>query len=362
VDWNLGNPVAPDATLDGYVQTAANNSRRSTGYMDTDGIRAMGYYDGNDLNYYYYMASSFGTSDRWFSSALTRTQPNRMYLIAGTSHGLVYPLPSGATPVDVKTIFEELQNAGLTWKIYVNSQGTPCSDTDSSCLIKYSEIDWFAYGKVIAGDPSLLANIQSVNQYLQDAKDGTLPSVALIEPAYGAGLDEHPTVEVTSPTRIQDGAKYVSTLINTLMNSPSWQDSAFILTFDEGGGLYDHVAPIPLPHPDGIPPSDLIQNPPDICVVEAGPNCDFVYSGYRVPLLVVSPFAKKHYVSRTATDFTAILKLIETRFNLPSLTNRDAAAMDMTEFFDFTNVPWAAPPSSVPAQATNGACYLDRLP
>ncbi|HZE27660.1 MAG TPA: alkaline phosphatase family protein, partial [Terriglobales bacterium] len=87
----------------------------------------------------------------------------------------------------------------------------------------------------------------------------------------------------------------------------------------------------------------------------------FVYTGYRVPLIVVSPFTKKHYVSHTAADYTAILKLIETRFNLPALTRRDAAQMDMTEFFDFTNPPWATPPSP-PAQNTGGACYLDRLP
>jgi phospholipase C len=74
-----------------------------------------------------------------------------------------------------------------------------------------------------------------------------------------------------------------------------------------------------------------------------------------VPLLVVSPFTKKNYVSHTVADYTAILKLIETRFNIPSLTQRDAAQMDMTEFFDFQNVPWATPPTP-PAQNTGGTC------
>jgi phospholipase C len=369
VDWNLGNPVAKDATLDGFVSTAADDSRRNTGYMDVNGIRAMGYYDSTDLNYYYFMASSFATSDRWFSPVMSRTQPNRMYLIAGTSQGHVYPPPAG-TFVTAKTIFEELESAGLSWKIYVPSQSTanssPCADSDSACLINYSEIGWFTFGQTMKGNSALLAHVQSINQYLQDVKNGTLPNVALIEPAYGAGLDEHPTVNVTPPavpTRIQLGAQYVSNLINSLMNSPSWKDSAFILTFDEGGGLYDHVAPFtPVPNPDGMPPSDLFQNPPDICVLQSGPNCDFVYTGYRVPLIVVSPFAKKNYVSHTSTDYTAILTLIEKRFNLPHLTKRDAASMDMTEFFDFANVPWATPPGSVPAQATGDPCYLDRLP
>ena len=161
------------------------------------------------------------------------------------------------------------------------------------------------------------------------------------------------------------GAQYVSTLIGALMQSPSWKDSVFILTYDEFGGFYDHVAPQKTVSPDGIPPQDLLPGPPpngpDICVQGKGPTCDFVYTGFRVPVIVISPFAKKHYVSHTPADYTAWLKLIETRFNLPSLTKRDAAQMDMTEFFDFTNVPWRVPPTT-PAQPTNGPCYQDHLP
>ena len=76
---------------------------------------------------------------------------------------------------------------------------------------------------------------------------------------------------------------------------------------------------------------------------------------------MISPFSKKHYVSHTVADYTALLKFIETRFNLPTLTARDAAQMDMTEFFDFADEPWATPPKP-PAQPTNGPCYLDHLP
>jgi phospholipase C len=111
--------------------------------------------------------------------------------------------------------------------------------------------------------------------------------------------------------------------------------------------------------PDGIPPSDL--QPGDVCTSASGPTCDFVYTGYRVPLIVISPFTKKNYVSHTTADLTAILKLIETRFNVPALTKRDAAQMDMSEFFDFVNPPWATPPSP-PAQNVSGPCYLDHLP
>ena len=140
----------------------------------------------------------------------------------------------------------------------------------------------------------------------------------------------------------------MSSLINGLMVSTSWKDSAFILTYDEFGGLYDHVSPQPAISPDGIKPVDLL--PGDICTTTTGPTCDFIYTGYRVPLIVVSPYTKKNYVSHTVADTTAILKLIETRFNVPALTKRDAAQIDMTEFFDFSNPVWMTPPSP-PAQS-----------
>ena len=101
--------------------------------------------------------------------------------------------------------------------------------------------------------------------------------------------------------------------------------------------------------------------PGDICTTTSGPLCDFTCTGYRVPLIVVSPYAKKNYVSHTVADYTAILKLIETRFNLPAINARDKAQTDMTEFFNFTNPAWMTPPTP-PAQTTSGPCYLDHLP
>lgn len=117
--------------------------------------------------------------------------------------------------------------------------------------------------------------------------------------------------------------------------------------------LYDHVPPQATVNPDGIAPIDL--QPGDICTSGTGANCDFNYTGFRIPMIVVSPFTKRNYVSHSVADYTAILKLIETRFDLPSLTKRDAAQIDMTEFFDFQNVPWATPPSP-PVQANSGTC------
>ena len=190
-------------------------------------------------------------------------------------------------------------------------------------------------------------------------QNGTLPQVALIEPASPAGLDEHGSDSDQYPINIQLGAQFVESLINALMTSVSWTDSAFILTYDEGGGLYDHVAAQPAKSPDGIKPVDLM--PGDICTGATGPTCDFTYTGYRVPLLVISPYTRKHYVNHQVADYTAILKLIETRFNLPALTKRDAAQMNMTAFFNFNTPLWMTPPKP-PAQSASGPCYLNPLP
>jgi phospholipase C len=198
-----------------------------------------------------------------------------------------------------------------------------------------------------------------MTQYFNDVKNGTLPQVAIIEPASAAGLDEHGSDYDQYPIDIQLGANYVSSLINALMTSVSWKDSAFILTFDEFGGLYDHVAPQPAVSPDGIKPQDLLTG--DICTTSTGPTCDFTYTGYRLPLLVVSPYTRPHYVSHTVMDTTAILRLIEARFKLTPLTKRDTAQKSMTEFFNFNNAAWLKPPTP-PAQITSGACYLNKLP
>ena len=354
VDFNLSNPLSGTPTLDGFVWTAAHDARNTPGFSDVTGQRAMAFYDGTDLPYYYFLASNFATSDRWFSPVMTRTQANRMYMLAGTSAGHVYPLPNGAPPLNNSTIFDLLQGAGISWKVYV-------TDLDfATPPIQDSSLNMFA---TAAKFPQ---NIVPISQFMTDLSKGTLPAVAYIDPGYNSGRDEHPGLDDNAPGgSIQIGSQFVSTLINALMQSTSWKDSVFILTFDEFGGFYEHVAPQPAVSPDGIKPMDLLQGPPpngpDICVVNSGPTCDFVFTGYRVPLIVVSPFTRKHFVSHTVADYTAWLKLVETRFGLPRLTQRDAAQMDMTEFFDFTNVPWKTPPTP-PAQPTGGACYLDHLP
>ena len=376
LDWNLDDPSSTTARMDGFVYNAANfaineNAKGANPqYTDTAGVRAMGYYDGSDLNYYYFMASNFATSDRWFAPALDRTQINRMYLYAATSQGYAFPPGTDAAdngPLTAATIFDELDEAGVTWKVYYSDD--TCSsvppDTerpraitrDSSASSNSGACTYLTQLAKYSPPNSLPSNVVPVSQYLADVKAGMLPSVAFIEAGYESGRDEHPS----SGTNVQTGAAYVESLINPLMTSVSWKDSVFILTYDEPGGLYDHVPPVPTVNPDGIAPIDLL--PTDICGTSNDPggfNCDFNYTGYRLPLIVVSPFTKKNYVSHTVADYTAMLKLIETRFSLPALTMRDAAQMDMTEFFDFQAAPWATPPTP-PAQAVNGSCNASVL-
>jgi phospholipase C len=358
VDFNKLDSLSTVYKGDGFAQTAGHEGPIN----DVIGARVMGYYTGDNMNYYYFMASNFATSDRWFSPALSRTQINRQYMLAGTSQGHAYPVTAIDPPLTAKTIVQLLDENHITWKDYVHPLNQPNPCTTASCLIGQSYLNQFTYAStILKNEPQ---NIVPVDQFLTDAQNGTLPQVAFVEPASAEGLDEHPADIGSGAVDIQQGAKFVASLINGFMSSQSWKDSVFFLTWDEGGGFYDHVSPQPMPSPDGIPPKDLRAG--DICLnsdgsINSSPTCNFQYTGYRLPLVVISPFTKKNYVSHTVADYTAILKFIETRFNLKSLTARDAAQMDMTEFFDFNAVPWRTPPTP-PDQLTNGPCYLDHLP
>lgn len=372
-DWsaNFSYPSNIAPQLNGFVESAGNDARQYTAYPvnDTNGLRAMGYFTDSDLNFYYWMATNFATSDRWFAPVMSRTQNNRMYMIAATSQGYAYPIGSNSADQNQLTatpIFEALQNAGITWKIYVNADNTPCStmsgDAQSQCLLTgYSYLNQFTYeGTIIASagqSPDLLQNIVPVTQFTTDAQNGTLPQVAFIEPASQEGLDEHPSDNDAYPVSVQKGAGYAASMIDMLMGTQSWKDSALILTYDEGGGFYDHVQPQTAPVPDQYAyPIDL--QPTDKCdgANQSSGICSFGMTGYRVPMIVISPFSKKNWVSHTVYDTTAVLTLIEKRFGISPLTNRDKMQPDMsTDFFDFANQPWMTPPTP-PLQTTGGVC------
>ena len=332
-DWNHSAPTSAVSLMDGFANSAGNNSRHSGGF-DINGQRVMGYYDETDLPYYYFMATQFAISDRWFSAVMSNTPANRMYAVAATSHGVINkPLVQANVP----TIFDELDTAGISWKNYV--QDYP----------KGSSLRPFpVYAKSVG------TKIAPMTDYFSDLANGTLPQVAFIERDAREGLDEHPG----AGNSVQKGAAYVASIVNALMSSTAWKDSVFFLIYDEGGGFYDHVPPVQTVSPDGIPP---ILGPNDTCAQKSGPTCDFIYTGFRIPNLVISPFAKEHYVDHTPIDSTAILRFIEIRYGLPSLTKRVAAQPDISFFFDFEGKPNLTPPTP-PVQPTHGPCYVSALP
>lgn len=166
-------------------------------------------------------------------------------------------------------------------------------------------------------------------------------------------MDEHPA------NNIQKGAANTAKILNARLASPSWGSSVFILTYDEGGGSYDHVIPAMAVRPASIPPM----------LLSGDAQGDFSHDGFRVPIIVVSPWVRPHLVSHTWRDYTSILRLIETRFSnnvqtVQPLSARDAAADNMMEFFDFTHQSWPTPPSlkTQPVPGTNCNVQLEKAP
>ena len=325
--WNSQHYDYDGGKMDNFMKSG-NALGQST--LDPNGTRAIGYFDWTDFPYYYSLAFQFATSDRWFSSVLGPTDANRMYTFAATSLGWTatpHP-PTGGYPNF--TIFDLLDQAGISWKYYYQFS-TPLH-------IPY----WSIYQK----DPSKFV---PVSNYFTDVKsESTMPAVVFIEEGQ---FDEHPKPNPgtnSPPESVQQGAVLIKSFVDALMQSPTWSTSAFILSYDEGGGLHDHVVPANLPAPDGIPPN---------IVIGTDASGLFNMSGVRVPVAVVSPWTKPSFVSHVVRDHSAILKFIETRFSLPPLTARDAASDDMTEFFNFATPSYPIPPA-MPAQPTTGACTL----
>jgi phospholipase C len=393
---NLGNPRSIDPSnpktmpMNGFVNTAAGGAAYY-GFQDTAGRRAMGYYTEHELNYYYFIAANFAMGDQFYSPNPTNTANNRIYAFGATSQGTVHaPGGSEACPGEIqqissKPIFQVLSENNISWKIYITDLEPTCDPKSGpfplNCAAKSTYLQFFTYMNgshaqppVSGLNPDVLKHLApldcghgttttaehkpyicpvGVTDYFTDVANGTLPSVSFIETGSFSGRDEHPSgkdISVTPPIQriinIQAGAHFSSLIINALMSSPSWKDSVFFWTTDEGGGAFDHVPPAAVPNPDGIKPV--------LCLAkDTHVGGDFTITGFRVPNFIVSPFARKNFVSHTPMDYTAYLKFIETRWNLPNLTQRDLAMPTMEEFFDFPGAPWATPPTP-PAQVTTG--------
>jgi len=409
--------------MDGFVHNAegyAKSCKASGGsicsgdFTDLTGQRAMGYYDQGFLNYYYYMASQFAVSDSWFSPVATKSIGNRIATFTGgTTQGLVKD-PGGddhLSQLDIPNIFEALDQAKISWKVYYTVNQGFCLEEDDcnvSANSEYPATDFsnltYSYQYLYENssgaaciaptelssavgdasdsfciDPNHVAPLAP--QYFTDLTNGTLPSFAFIEAGYGNN-DEHPG----SGQSILEGQAQVAMVVNAFTASSAWKDSVFFFSYDEGGGPYDHVPPVSGHSNDyteaslgAIPDISTIAVNPDSynACVPATPgtptlHCDLVSTdpgansgdaaaangfaaqlGFRLPNIIISPFTRKHYVSHTPMDHTAVIRFVEDRFigNHKYLTNRDAAQPNLLEFFDFTNAPWATPPTP-PAPVT----------
>jgi phospholipase C len=401
---------------EGYAKSCYASGTCSGKFTDLTGLRAMGYYDQTYLNYYYWLASQFAVSDRWFSPVASKSVDNRLATFSGgTTQGLIRD-PGGddhLSALEIPTIFQELDKAHVSWKVYFTVTEGFCLEEDECAggFASYPATFFsnFTYSwqylhtnpgtctaplveSSVIGDASNsfcinLAHVAPISTYYTDLINGTLPSFSFIEPGYGNN-DEHPG----SGQSVLLGQAEVAKLVNALMSSSSWSDSVFFLTYDEGGGPYDHVPPVPGHSNDftdaalgSIPDISTIAVNPDSyipCVPVGGvptTHCDLTATeqgsqptdvsytqgfaaqiGFRVPNAIISPFTRRHYVSHTPIDHTAIIKFVENRFIGPTahLTARDAAQPNLMEFFDFTNVPWAAPPTP-PAPVTKETLGFD---
>ncbi len=252
----------------------------------------MAYFDDRDLPFYYSLAQNFAIADRYFASGLTGTHPNRMFLLSATANGEV---DNHGRNLSWKTIFEVLNEHRISWKYYRDGEGY---------LFLFKSFHDRNFDK-----------IKTIKDYHDDIQNGTLPTVAFLDAPWDV-TDEHP-----AGGNIQKGQKWVGDRIAHLMASDLWKTSAIFLTYDEGGGFYDHVPP-----PKACKPDNKLN--------KIGPWQPDRY-GFRVPFIAMSPYVKRHYVSHMTYDHTSVLKFIETWWNLPALTKRDANANNLLDLFDF---------------------------
>ena len=308
--WNQVHREVDGGAMDHF--TIENGADDPTN--DPSGARAMGYYDETDLPYYYGLARAFAISDRHFASVLANSWTNRLFYLAGTSYGVTSNvLPTHDTDAQgnsLPNLFTELDDAKVTWGFY--AQDIPS--------LELLALTW----------AKNLSHVNDFQQFFTDAAAGTLPEVVFVEGSDfkgGVSPDEDP------PGDPQVGEAMVKSVVDAVTASPLWPHAAIFLSYDEQGGFYDHVPPQPACIPDDIAP-------------EIEPNgfaAQFDQTGLRVPLIVISPYAKRGYVSHVVTDHTSILRFVEARFGLPALTHRDANAVPPFDMFDFAHPDLSVP-------------------
>lgn len=269
----------------------------------------------SDIPNYFAYATNFVLADNMFSSLEGPSFPNHLYTVAAQSAGVISNPSTGLGPAwgcdspanftvevlntsgqitneypcfNVTTLADNLQAAGVPWAYYGPTEGQPG--------YAFVALDAISH---IRNSSTWTTNVLSETQFLSDVRAGYLPAVSWLVTA----SSEHP------PESACDGENWTVQQINAVMNSPLWNSTAIFVTWDDFGGFYDHVPP---------------------------PVEDTYGLGIRVPLLIISPYARSGYISHTQYEPSSVLKFIEEDFGLPPLTSRDANANDTTDSFDFT--------------------------
>ena len=326
-EWAASHNAYDNGRNDGFVRTTI-----SPATTQIVGGVAMGYWTGQDLPFTYSLAARFPIADRWFSSALAQTDPERRFLIAGTASGMTddvgtgpgNAIPDAGLAAPAPTIFNELDAFGVSWTDYDFSYPTGATPNLYPTTTGATEA----------------VHQKPFSQFFTDAAAGTLPSFTLLDEDFGTTSQEN-------PQKMVRGEQMMSQVVHAVGSSPDWPGTLLVITYDEGGGYYDHVPP-----PPAIPPDSV---PPQVQPGESGYD-GFSRYGFRVPAIVVSPYSRPGYVTGVLHDHTSILAMVERKWNLPALTWRDANANDLTDFLDmgalarhhpdFPSLPSLAPPAA----------------
>ena len=274
-----------------------------------DGTLAMGHYTEADIPFSYAAANEYVLFDQFFTSASAGSLANRMFWVTGTPGNSDIndtAIPSGGWG-DLPTIFDQLQQSGVSWKFYVENYNPAMTFENRGDGSTSAQVNWvplLSFGRFV-NDPNLSSHIVNLDQYFIDLENNQLPAVSYVVTVGSSG---HP------PSSLLASERMLNRMVSALMMSPAWDTSVIQWAYDDWGGWYDHVAP---------------------------PQVDEYGYGFRTAAQVVSPFAKKGYIDSELHDFTSILAFIETNWTIPPLSSRDADAVSIATALDFNQPPRA---------------------
>jgi phospholipase C len=334
--FHLGDRVIPDLDHPLSIFDRQVNGGKMNGFIAAyrqagSGVHpsVMGYYDQRELPYMWGMAKRYTLFDRFFTSAKVGTLANHMYWVAGRPGTRIGEgVPKGG--FRMPTIFDRLHEKGLSWKFYVENYDpgityrNPGTGPHRSQPLTVPLLDFDRF----LDDPERFSRIADLDEYYDDLRNGTLPAVSYI---VSSGSSERPPGDITA------GQQFVRGLVDGLIRSSSWKSAAFVWTYDDWGGWYDHVKP---------------------------PRADGGGYGFRVPALLISPYARRGHVNHTTLDFTSLLKFVQENWALEPLAKRDRAATSIAGAFDFKHAPrqaelLAGPDTKPPAERRGrGVVYL----